>query len=706
MNCLLLVEKLIPKHRNSRVGYVIAVIIVLLALGLRLLIAPIEAGIPFLTFFPAVTLVVVYGGLAPALFTLVASSLIASYLFIPPFHAFTFTFQSQAVWENIIFALEALMVISVTEALYRNRSNYIKTNALVEQLNLAQQELLISAAAFETQESIMITDDKGLIIKVNKAFSQITGYSAEEAIGQTPRLLKSGLHDVKFYQSMWQSINNTGVWQGEIWDKHKNGSLVLKWMTITAIKNNQGLTSHFVATQLDITAYKAAEEKINYLAFYDPLTQLANRQLLLSRLDIALKNQKQTKQTGALIFIDFDQFKILNDTRGHDIGDLFLQEVARRLISCVPLKSTIARLGGDDFMVLLPELDPNFTLANSQVLEVTDSIDKALSRDFNLIGKEYNASASMGVTLFSDHAVNLDELLKQADIALYQAKKSGRNSPCFFSPEMQDNINSFAALEYDLRKAIQNKQFELYYQVQFNNAHQPLGAEVLIRWHHPQRGMVSPGQFIPIAESSSLILELGNWVLETACQQLAVWQQDEDLKTLVIAVNVSAVQFREPSFLESVKTALETYQVKPWRLKLELTESVIVDELDDVISKMHALKTLGIHLSLDDFGTGYSSLTYLKKLPLDQIKIDQSFVRDIISDPNDAVMVKTIIEMAKNFNLHVIAEGVETIDQLNFLKQNGCLAYQGYLFSKPLPIKEFETLLNNLKTSTIRSEYG
>jgi diguanylate cyclase (GGDEF)-like protein/PAS domain S-box-containing protein len=557
----------------------------------------------------------------------------------------------------------------------------------------AKNMLRVAAATFETRDAIMITDVRANIIRVNRAFQDITGYSPEEVLGKNPRILSSGREGKAFYAAMWQQLLDTGSWTGEMWDRRKCGQIYPKWVTISAIKNEHGETTEYVAIFSDITKRKQDEEKIHNLAFYDALTQLPNRCLLLDRFRLALSMSARSNHYGAVLLLDMDRFKALNDTLGHDHGDLLLIEVAARILPCVREVDTVARLGGDEFVVLIEEISVSAENASQKVALIAEKIRAALSVPYRLNDHEYHTSPSMGVCLYRGNGESVDTLLKHADLAMYQAKDSGRNTVQFFDPAMQQAAEIHAALEADLHHAVPGKQLRLYYQIQLDNDHHPLGAEALVRWIHPQRGMVSPAQFIPIAEESSLILDIGHWVLEAACRQLALWGEREQARDLILAINVSARQFREHDFVEKIAAAVHTHRVNPARLKLELTESVVLADVSDVVTKMHALKAIGIKLSMDDFGTGYSSLSYLKQLPLDQIKIDQSFVRDITTDPNDAMMVQTIIGLAQNFRLNVIAEGVETGAQLAFLKQNGCMAYQGYLFSKPVPIEEFESLL-------------
>ena len=560
----------------------------------------------------------------------------------------------------------------------------------------AEEAQRVAAATFETHEGIMITDVRGNILRVNRAFQEITGFSAEEVLGKNPRILSSGRQSSEFYEEMWRLLLEEGAWSGEIWDRRKNGEIYPKWLNITAVKDEQGTVTEYVAIFSDITARKRAEEEIRNLAFYDALTGLPNRRFLLDRFHLALSVSARSHHCGALLFLDMDKFKTLNDTQGHDYGDLMLIEVGRRMLTCVREVDTVARLGGDEFVVLIEEVSANIPETSQKVALIAEKVRAELAEPYVLKGHEFHSSPSIGVCLYRGNSESVDVLMKQADMAMYQAKDAGRNTVRFFDPLMQQAVEARAELEADLRGALPNGQLQLYYQIQVDSDHRPIGAEALIRWMHPQRGMVSPVQFIPVAEESGLILDIGHWVIETACQQLAEWARDEQMRHLALAINVSARQFQMDDFIERLEEMIVRHDIAPERLKLELTESVVLADVADVVSKMHALKALGVRLSLDDFGTGYSSLAYLKQLPLDQIKIDQSFVRDISTDPNDAVMVKTIIDMAQNFRLNVIAEGVETRAQLDFLKQNGCMAYQGYLFSKPVPLKDYEVLARHL----------
>ncbi len=565
----------------------------------------------------------------------------------------------------------------------------------ISELKKIEIDLRIAATAFESQEGILVTDANNNILRVNSAFSRITGYLPEEVIGKNPRLLQSGRQDTPFYESMWKCINETGAWEGEVWNRRKNGEIFPERLTIAAVKDQEGVITNYVATLFDITLSKAAADKIEHLAFYDPLTGLPNRRLLLDRLKPALASSCRSGRNGALLFVDMDNFKTLNDTLGHDFGDLLLQQVAERLMACVREVDTVARLGGDEFVVMLEDLSEQIIEAVEQAKIVGNKILTTLNQSYMLDMHQYLSTPSIGITLFNDQSPSIDEILKQADIAMYHAKASGRNAIRFFDPQMQATINARAQLENELRTALAEQQFELYYQLQISNNNLILGAETLIRWHHPRLGIVSPTDFIPLTEESGLILGIGKWVLETACAQLKIWEANEHTQHLQLSVNVSARQFHQVDFVEQVSRILQVSAIDPKKLKLELTESLILDDIDDTVTKMKALREIGVHISMDDFGTGHSSLSSLRKLPLDQLKIDQSFVNDVLSDPDDAVIVKTIIAMANSLGIEVIAEGVETEAQRVFLEQNNCQLCQGYLFSKPVPLAEFEQLLKH-----------
>jgi diguanylate cyclase (GGDEF)-like protein len=478
-------------------------------------------------------------------------------------------------------------------------------------------------------------------------------------------------------------LASTGAWSGEIWNRRKCGTVFPEWLTITAVKTDAGEVTHYVSTLTDITQRKAAEEEIRHLAYYDPLTRLPNRRLLLDRLQQALANSVRSQRKGALLFIDLDHFKTLNDAHGHEKGDLLLQQTGVRLKDCIRGGDTVARLGGDEFVVMLKDLQTGDDAAAAQVKVVATKVLAALKQPYRLDNVEHHGSGSLGIALFGAQDDTVEELFKRADMALYEAKAMGRNALRFFDPAMQAAMAERASLEADLRRALQAGQFVLLYQPQVNAEGRFTGVEALVRWQHPTRGMVSPGQFIPLAESSGLIMPLGQWVLETACKQLAEWAESPKAAHLTVSVNVSARQFHQSDFVQEVLTALQHTGAPAHRLRMELTESMLVQDMDDIIAKMTRLKALGVGFSLDDFGTGYSSLAYLKLLPLDQLKIDQAFVRDLLTDPNDAAIAKTIVALGQSLGLSVMAEGVETLAQRDFLRKLGCTAYQGFFFGRP-----------------------
>lgn len=568
-----------------------------------------------------------------------------------------------------------------------------KLRRLEQERHRADEALRIAATAFESQEGMFVTDASKIILRVNNAFARLLGYSVAEIVGNHPDMFQSGRHDAHFFAQLWRSVDEAGSWQGEIWTRRKNGEIFPGWLSMTAVTDELGRVCNYVGTQIDITERKQAEDVIKNLAFYDHLTQLPNRRLLLDRLQQLVAALSRNQRHGALMFIDLDNFKTLNDTLGHDFGDLLLQQVATRLSSCVREDDTVARLGGDEFVVMLANLSPSRQEAAMQAEAVSEKVLATTTVPYDLAGHEYLISPSIGITLIGGHEGTVEDLLRQADIAMYQAKAAGRNTVRFFDPQMQAAIHARAALEIDLREAVWRHDFVLYYQPQVASSGRLLGAEALVRWQHPKRGMVSPAEFIPLAEECGLILPIGHWVLETACKQLAVWAANPQTEPLLLAVNVSARQLSSPNFVTEVLALLQYTGANPARLKLELTEGLLLQNTEDVIAKMLALKAYGVGFSLDDFGTGYSSLSYLKRLPLDQLKIDQSFVRDVLADPNDAAIACTVVALAKSLGLTVIAEGVETAEQRDFLAENGCHTYQGYFFGRPGPA---EALLDML----------
>ncbi|MHB1116850.1 PAS domain S-box protein [Sideroxydans sp.] len=563
----------------------------------------------------------------------------------------------------------------------------------------AEEELRIAAVAFETNEAIVITDADSNIIRVNQAFTEITGYGADEVGGKNPRIMSSGKHDRAFYIEMWQQLLHTGSWSGEIWDRRKDGDIYPKWMNITAVKNRENITTHYVAIFSDITERKRIEEEIHNLAFYDALTKLPNRRLFLDRFQAALVASARRNEFGAILFIDLDRFKVLNDTHGHEYGDMLLIEVGKRIKSCVREMDTVARFGGDEFVVLIESVSKDQDDAIHKVSLVAEKVRQSLSEAYALKDHQHHCSPSIGVSMFYGNGVTPEALLEQADMAMYQVKGSGRNGVSFFDPVMQENLTMRETMENDLYHAIPLNQLHLHYQIQVDEKNRPTGCEAFLRWQHPEHGIVMPRQFLPIAEDGELITQIGHWVLQTACHQLAVWAGNDATRDLALTVNISAKHFAQVGFVDEVAGILKTHQVDPSKLKLELSEKIVLTDTNIAMNKIDALRVLGVKLSMDNFSTMYSSLSYLKQLSQDQLKIHQEFVQGIASGGNEEQLVRTVVNLARSLDLNIFAEGVETEEQLDFLRSQNCNSYQGYLFGKPVAIEEFETLLSKLQKS-------
>ncbi|UHD18531.1 EAL domain-containing protein [Thiocapsa bogorovii] len=549
----------------------------------------------------------------------------------------------------------------------------------------AEAELRIAAIAFEAQEGMLVTDAEEHILRVNEAFTRNTGYTAEEVIGRNPRLLRSGRHDPDFFAEMWARISDQGYWQGEIWNRRKNGEVFPEWLTVTAVRDDLGHVTHYVGTLTDISQRKEDEAVIRRLAFYDPLTGLANRRLLLDRLNQTLAAAARTGQDGALIFIDLDNFKQLNDTRGHQVGDLLLEEVAHRLTETVRKSDSVARLGGDEFVVLLQDLGDDSAQAAALAEAVGEKIITVLGRPYMLAGKEHESTPSLGIAMFDREPHTAEEILKHADLAMYQAKAAGRNRLRFYDPKMQASVNQRAALERELRHAIGDGQLVLHYQSQVDGQGHVSGAEALLRWRHPERGLIPPAQFIGLAESLGLALPLGRWVLASACAQLAEWARRPETAGLNLAVNISGAHFRRPELVEDIRRALAESGANPKRLRLELAEATLLDDPDDSLAKMIALKETGVGFTLDNFGSGYCSLSYLKRLPLDQLKIAPAFVHEVLEGSEDDATADSFVALAESLGLAIMAEGVETEAQRDYLAHHGCQIFQGFLFGLPGP---------------------
>jgi diguanylate cyclase (GGDEF)-like protein/PAS domain S-box-containing protein len=566
-----------------------------------------------------------------------------------------------------------------------------------------EQLMLLETSISRLNDIVLITEavphgaPRARIIFVNNAFERHTGYSRAEALGQSPRMLCGPLTQRREVERILLAFQRGEPVQAELVTHKKDGRHFWMEVDIVPVADDAGVFfTHWVAVCRDITRRKAAESEIKHLAFYDPLTQLPNRQLLMDRLQLALSQNHRRPREGSLMFIDLDNFKALNDTLGHHKGDLLLQQVAERLSACVRKIDTVARLGGDEFVVMLEDLGTRAEEAGAQAKTIAENILAALSEPYLLSGSQHYSTCSIGVTSFNQEQTNIGDLLKQADLAMYQAKTAGRNTICFFDPVLQAAASAHATLQSDLRRGLRQGEFSLHYQPQVGRHGRMTGVEALLRWTHAGRGEVLPSEFIPAAEDGGLILPLGQWALETACEQLAVWSERPETAALSIAVNVSVRQFRHPEFVDLVMVALQNPKVSPHKLKLELTESLLADDMEVTISKMARLKGMGVTLALDDFGMGYSSLSMLKRLPLDQLKIDKSFVADILTDPNDAAIARTIVGLAQSLGLGVMAEGVETEAQRAFLAHHGCECYQGYLFSRPLPIEALEDFMQAL----------
>ncbi len=529
----------------------------------------------------------------------------------------------------------------------------------------AEAELRVAAIAFETQDGIVVTDATGTIVRVNRAFCARMRRAASEVVGRTPALLHSARQDRAYYERMWATLRRDRYWQGEIWNARGDGSVDADWLTISAVAAPDGTVTHYVGIYSDIARNREAEAEIHRLAYFDALTALPNRRLLQDRVGQALASAQRHGQRGALLFLDLDNFKLLNDTRGHDVGDRLLVAVAQRIKECVRACDTVARLGGDEFVVMLEELSGDTDVAARQARRVGDKIRAALARPYELQGREFHGGASVGVALFSGADDGVDALLRHADLAMYRAKTAGRNTLRFYDPAMQTALNERSALEAALRQAIARDELRLAFQPQLDSRGRVVGAEALLRWNSPERGAVAPGEFIPIAEETGLIDAIGGWALEGACRQIDAWSRRVATKRLQVAVNVSGRQFLDVDFVSRIRAALARTGADPRRLKVELTESVVVRDIADTVA-------------------------YLTRLLLRELKIDRSFVSNLPGSPRDAVMAQTIVTMATSLGLDVVAEGVETAAQREFLRRHGCRLFQGFYFARPLAVEDFE----------------
>jgi diguanylate cyclase (GGDEF)-like protein/PAS domain S-box-containing protein len=547
----------------------------------------------------------------------------------------------------------------------------------------------LSSAVEQTADSVIVTDAHGVIEYVNSAFESVTGYAREEAVGGKPNMLKSGLQSAAFYQRLWQTILRGEPFQDVFVNRRKDGTLYYEEKSITPLLDDNGRITHFVSTAKDITERMQVKERLNYLAHYDPLTAMPNRSLFMERLGRAIAGAARTASCAGVIYLDLDRFKVVNDTLGHDAGDSLLRLVADRLRACVRETDTVSRLGGDEWAVLIENA------AAQELPAIAGKILNALAQPLEVATHEVFPTASIGVSVFPDDGTDGHTLLKHAEVAMYRAKHDGRNSYQFFDRAMTEQAHERLRLESSLRRALERDEFVLHYQPQIDIAGgEVIGVEALLRWQHPKRGLVPPLEFIPLLEDTGLITEVGNWVITTACRQAAAWHAS-GLHRQPIAVNLSAKQLQRQDIADVVRSSMEQAGLDPSSgpLELELTESLLMEDVQTTIAKLQQLNQLGVSLSIDDFGTGYSSLAYLKRFPIRTLKIDRAFVRDIARDPDDEAIVSAVIAMAHNLKLSVIAEGVETEEQLDFLRRHGCDAMQGFLVSEPLPAESLAELL-------------
>ncbi|MCG7953573.1 MAG: EAL domain-containing protein [Candidatus Thiodiazotropha endolucinida] len=562
----------------------------------------------------------------------------------------------------------------------------------------AEEKLRLADRAFQnTAEGITVTDASGNIVSTNPAFEAITGYSHEEVLGQNPRVLKSGHHPDSFYKEMWDTLLLTGHWRGEIWNRRKNGDAYPEWLTISAVKDGNDETTHYVGVFTDISQIKEAQDQINFLAHHDALTRLPNRALFRERFDHALMHARRENASIALLFLDLDRFKTVNDTLGHPVGDQVLLEVSKRMNQIIRASDTLARLGGDEFVLLLEEQ----TDAQHAAVVARKLID-LFSRPMIIGEHELVVTASIGITLYPNDGDDPDKLIRHADRAMYEAKQQGRNTYRFFTQALTEGALERLMMENDLRRAVARNELILHYQPIVNlETRQLQGIEALVRWQHPEQGLIAPGLFIELAEEIGIIGEIGQWVLRAACSQLARWDRD-GFKVPRISVNLSVQQIDREGLITMVSEELNNSGLSPERLELEVTESMLIRNPELSRTVLSELRTLGVKFAIDDFGTGYSSLAYLKLLPLDHLKIDQSFVRDIGKDANDEAIVRAIIGMSKSLGLESVAEGVEEAHQARFLQQAGSELAQGYLYSRPLPADEiFSNWIRTENTETI-----
>lgn len=553
------------------------------------------------------------------------------------------------------------------------------------------EELRIAATAFSSQEGIVITDANQHILRVNPSFEATTGFKQGELQGKTPAEFASDVHDTAFFKMMWDRINEQGSWQGEIWNRRKNGETYPQTVTISAVKNTDGEITHYVAGYIDISEIKQAEERISQLSYYDSLTSLPNRDRMYAYLHDLQLALDQKAVHAAIIMVDLDHFKTINDTMGHASGDELLLQVTERISPLVVGQGRLFRYGGDEFIAVLTNLDADHEVAGSQAQSLADKILEVVSGNYSIRNQQYYSSCSLGVTLFNGQTeADSHELLKHVEIALYQSKSAGRNKTSFFDPSLQSAVHERANMVAEIRAALENKEFELFYQTQHDIKGEVVGAEALVRWRHKDKGLIPPVDFISLAEESGLMVELGEQIVQMGLSQLKTWQTQPGFKHLKLSINLCVEQFYYDGFVENLEQSIARQEVDATRLMLEFTETTLIHDLDIARRNILRLNKLGVRFAIDDFGTGYSSLNYLSELPLDQLKIDQSFVRHINDSSKDAAIVRAIIDLAHTLGLEVMAEGVETVAQRDYLNSQGCTLYQGFLFSRPVPAQSLE----------------
>ena len=565
----------------------------------------------------------------------------------------------------------------------------VGTHADISARKAMEYELKLSAAVFEnTQEGVIITDANARIVAVNNAFTRITGYTSAEVLGKTPALLQSGRQDPEFYEQLWRQLLETGNWAGEIWNRRKQGDVYPQWLDISAVRNIEGQVENYVSVFSDITPLKESEAQLHQLAYHDALTGLPNRILFRDRIEQAIGRAKRAQDKIALLFIDLDRFKNINDSLGHNFGDELLLATAKRLVKELRSEDTVARIGGDEFTIILGNSP---SLRN--VGRIATKLLELLKEPFLIDDQTVYISASIGISIYPDNGTTVDELTQAADTAMYKAKDNGRCGYQFYTPEMTSRLFQQVVLEADLRRALKHQEFRLYYQPQIDlTTNKIIGAEALIRWQHPDMGLVSPARFLGAAEESGLIVDIGTWVLREACRQTRVWL-DNGLPIQHVAVNLAGRQIQQDNLPEVVSQALHDTGLSAEYLELEIVEEVIMAHLDQAVDVLTRTKDLGVTLALDDFGTGYSSLGYLKRLPVDQLKIDRSLIGDIPLDPNDEAIARAVIAMGHSLGLVVTAEGVENSEQRDFLIREGCDRAQGWLYTPPLASEVFDSFI-------------